>query len=496
MRCTWTNVTERGILVSNFGMTCNSLCELHTLDRLRHVSALPEKRLRRRDVLRYETQLPCIRKSTFRWILSQFLITSFHRLPRSIVTSIWDGFSFLPISLFQHSHSIFVIIRFRPFRRLFINLTVCEWALLPKPTTTFGLVVPAFWRVPFFTKWVIASSSKVILARPSWHSTAGTYLWDFGSSMVFAHSAAWKNSETDLMVNFSHAYSYRGGNCNCFLSHIARWFPIANNLQEFFVHAVLFPDSWTRRSPHTTFAVMRPDHPPGDDIFLNAAELKRRFQSHLITQQSPRVWTSQYQPRNDATIRYLESSAAQRHHTQIKMRDKNKTNSRSTSVRSIITHIPWDQAIKSTSRPFQRLMEFLGAPKWTACACSADFRALQNTSTPDIHDCAASMHLANETRVSFEQKDDARAYTHEGTPAVTRAPLKTVCGDSQHKTSFKSNEPLGWSCWPPQPAGPRDAAQLTSTGWSANRTCHPAQKSQDRSRARYNSLKRHAHGEV
>ena len=44
------------------------------------------------------------------------------------------------------------------------------------------------------------------------------------------------------MVNFSHAYPYRGGNCNCFLSHIARWFPIANNLQEFFVHAVLSPD--------------------------------------------------------------------------------------------------------------------------------------------------------------------------------------------------------------------------------------------------------------
>ena len=41
------------------------------------------------------------------------------------------------------------------------------------------------------------------------------------------------------MVNFSHAYPYRGGNCNCLLSHIARWFPIANNFQEFFVHAVL-----------------------------------------------------------------------------------------------------------------------------------------------------------------------------------------------------------------------------------------------------------------
>ena len=58
-----------------------------------------------------------------------------------------------------------------------------------------------------------------------------------------AHSAAWKNSETDFMVNFYHAYSYRGGNYNCFLSHIAHRFPIANNLQELFVHAVLFPDS-------------------------------------------------------------------------------------------------------------------------------------------------------------------------------------------------------------------------------------------------------------
>ena len=172
MRCTWTNVTERGILVSNFGMTCNSLCELHTLDRLRHVSALPENRLRRRHVLKYATQLSCIRKSTFRWILSQFLITPFHKLPHSIVTSIGDRF--LPISLFQHSHSTFVIIRFKPFRRLFINLTMCEWALFPKSTTTLCLVEQAFWRVPFFTKWVIASSSKVILARSSWHSIAGT----------------------------------------------------------------------------------------------------------------------------------------------------------------------------------------------------------------------------------------------------------------------------------------------------------------------------------
>ena len=58
--------SKRRILVSNFGMTCNSLCEFHTLDWLRHVGALPENRLRRRHVLKYATQLPCIRKSTVR----------------------------------------------------------------------------------------------------------------------------------------------------------------------------------------------------------------------------------------------------------------------------------------------------------------------------------------------------------------------------------------------------------------------------------------------
>ena len=50
------------------------------------------------------------------------------------------------------------------------------------------------------------------------------------------------------MLNLFHANSYRGGNCNCLLSHTARWFLIADNLQGFFVHAVLFPDSYPRRS--------------------------------------------------------------------------------------------------------------------------------------------------------------------------------------------------------------------------------------------------------
>ena len=169
MRFTWANISERRILVSNLSVTRNSLCELHTLDWSRHVGALPENRLRRLHVLKYATQLSCIRKLTFRWISSQFLITSFHGFPRSIVTSIWDRFSFLPIYLLQHSHSTFVIIRFRPFSRLFINLTMCVRALFLKPATTLGLVEQAFWRVPFFTEWICASSFEVILARQSSH---------------------------------------------------------------------------------------------------------------------------------------------------------------------------------------------------------------------------------------------------------------------------------------------------------------------------------------
>ena len=85
-----------------------------------------------------------------------------------------------------------------------------------------------------------------------------SFLWDFRFSMFFFHSAAWKKSETDSAVSFLHAYWYRGGNCNCLLFSTARWFSIANNLQEFFVHAVLSPDSWPRSFSHN-FHIWRKD---------------------------------------------------------------------------------------------------------------------------------------------------------------------------------------------------------------------------------------------
>ena len=145
----------------------------------------------------------------------------------------------------QHSHCIFVIILFGPFARLFINLTMRIRALFTKSATTLGFVEQAFWRVPLFTEWVGASSFEVIFAWPSRHST---FLLGLRVLDAFLSFCCMKRIRRRIRLwTFPHAYSYRGGNYNCFFSHIARWFPIANNLQEFFVHAVLSLDSWPRR---------------------------------------------------------------------------------------------------------------------------------------------------------------------------------------------------------------------------------------------------------
>ena len=76
MRFTWANMSERRILVSNLSVTCSSFCEFHTLDWRRHVCAFPLDSFRRRHVLKYATQLPCIRRLTFTWTLSIFYHSS------------------------------------------------------------------------------------------------------------------------------------------------------------------------------------------------------------------------------------------------------------------------------------------------------------------------------------------------------------------------------------------------------------------------------------
>ena len=133
------------------------------------------------------------------------------------MTLVGNRSSFLPVTFLQYCYCTFFILLFGPFFiRLFINLTVCIRALFTKPATTLGLVEQAFWRVPFFTKWVFASSSKVILARPSRHSTIGTFSSGTSGSrwfsLILLHERIRKRI---LMVSFFHAYWYRSGNCNC-----------------------------------------------------------------------------------------------------------------------------------------------------------------------------------------------------------------------------------------------------------------------------------------
>ena len=76
--------------------------------------------------------------------------------------------------LLQHSNCTFVTILFGPFARLFFSLAMRIRAHFYKSASTLGLVEQAFWRMPFFTEWVGASSFELILAGPSRHSSTGT----------------------------------------------------------------------------------------------------------------------------------------------------------------------------------------------------------------------------------------------------------------------------------------------------------------------------------
>ena len=167
--------------VLEFECDAQSLREFYALDWFLHVRALPENRLRRLHVLKDTTQMSCVRWSTSSRSSFQLMIgsTVLIRSPRSFVTFVKVGKRlpciFVPIILLQHGHCTLGIILFVPFTRLFINLTMWIRALLSKFATNLCLVEQAFWRVPLFTEWVIASSYEVILARPSVHSTTGTF---------------------------------------------------------------------------------------------------------------------------------------------------------------------------------------------------------------------------------------------------------------------------------------------------------------------------------
>ena len=208
---------------------------------------------RRRDFggfVSWKTQLNCRAVDDRRWEdpRSNFN-TSLIRLPWSIVTLVGNRSSFIPITLLQHGYCTFVIVLFGPFSRLFLNLTRCIRALHQTDNQSWSCR-EAFWRVPLFTKWVIASSFEVILA--SHRDILPLRLLPLGLRVLdaFRSLCCMKQFGDVFDCVIFHAYWHRGGNCNCLLLHIACWFPIANNVQEFFVHASLFPDSWPPRSSH------------------------------------------------------------------------------------------------------------------------------------------------------------------------------------------------------------------------------------------------------
>ena len=188
MRFTWANHSDRRILVSNLSVTCNSLCEFYTLDWFLHVWAPPWNGLRRLHVLKDTTQMWCVWWSTLRWSSSQLFITPLIRLPWSIVTLVGHRSSFMLITFLQNSYCTL--------SSFFLDLSVgCSstWRCAYEhfsPTTTLDLVEQAFWRVPLFTKWVVASSFEVILAKPSRHSTTGTFplgLRVLDASLILLH---------------------------------------------------------------------------------------------------------------------------------------------------------------------------------------------------------------------------------------------------------------------------------------------------------------------
>ena len=194
-RFTWINVTERGILVSNFGMTCKNLCELHTLDRLRHVSALPENRLWR-----------C------------------HVPQRFCHYSFWT-----------------------------ISSAVCQpddvrMSTSPQTTTTHVFAEQAFKKMPSFAKWVIASSFEVILARPSRHCTTPTLTPGLrvldGFRSLCCTKEFWDGFDGELFPRLS--ISWRKLQLSPFRA-LPVGFPLPTISKNAFVHAVSFPDSWPWR---------------------------------------------------------------------------------------------------------------------------------------------------------------------------------------------------------------------------------------------------------
>ena len=153
--------------------------------------------------------------------------------------------------LLQRSHCTFVTILFRPFARLFFNLAMRIRALFSKSASNLRLAEQAFWRMPFFTEWVGASSFKVILAGLSRHSSTGTLASGTSGSRWFSLILPRGRTRRRIMLcRFCTLIDIVTETAIVFFRTLPVGLPLPTISQDFFVHAVLPSDSWTRRSFH------------------------------------------------------------------------------------------------------------------------------------------------------------------------------------------------------------------------------------------------------
>ena len=211
-------------------MTYDGFCELPTSDSFSYVWALTKNRwrLRRLHILKRAAQL------LFIWWVS------IHNRSLSVVMLI----------LLQHSHCTFVTILWdlclavrqpddlhtSTFFPICIHFRTCGTSILEDAT---------FHRMNWY-KFLYGNPCRAI--ETFFHSDS--CLSDFWFSTHFSHSAAWRTRRRFRLCRFCTLIDIVTETAIVSYRTLPVGFPLPDNLQEFFVHAFLSPDSWPPRFFH------------------------------------------------------------------------------------------------------------------------------------------------------------------------------------------------------------------------------------------------------
>ena len=134
-----------------------------------------------------------------------------------------------------------------PFAWLFIILAMCIRAVFSKSASILGLAEQAFWRMPFFTEWIGASSFEVILARPSPLGLLPLGLRVLDAFHILLRRRSWRRVR---LCQFCTLIDIVTETASVSFRTLPVGFPLPTISNNSFVHAVLSPDSWPRRFFH------------------------------------------------------------------------------------------------------------------------------------------------------------------------------------------------------------------------------------------------------